>query len=154
VIFFFQEFRISFHRLHSAHLKASFPKVSRIHSNSSYWLMRWFLSVAYKFSRLVKAFIYKLHEDVSKIFRTYAVKIINLITTRLWKLPTSTKLLATWHTDSLDMVVLPSTGTSRYHNCCIDGGTSPEYFGFPSYDWFILIHWGCSYPRCSDRCHL
>jgi hypothetical protein len=21
------------------------------------------------------------------------------------------------------------TGASRYHNCCIDGGTSPEYFG-------------------------
>jgi hypothetical protein len=28
------------------------------------------------------------------------------------------------------MVVLPSTGASRYHNCCIDGGTSPEYFGY------------------------
>jgi hypothetical protein len=27
------------------------------------------------------------------------------------------------------MVVLPYTGASRYHNCCIDGGTSPEYFG-------------------------
>jgi hypothetical protein len=26
------------------------------------------------------------------------------------------------------MVVLLSTGVSRYHNCCIDGGTSPEYF--------------------------
>jgi len=24
------------------------------------------------------------------------------------------------------MVVLPSTGASRYHNCCIDGGTSHE----------------------------
>jgi hypothetical protein len=22
------------------------------------------------------------------------------------------------------------TGASRYHNCCIDGGTSPEYFGY------------------------
>jgi hypothetical protein len=21
-------------------------------------------------------------------------------------------------------------GTSRYRNCCIDGGTSPEYFGY------------------------
>jgi hypothetical protein len=29
------------------------------------------------------------------------------------------------------MVVLPSTGASRYHNCCIDGGNSPEYFGYP-----------------------
>jgi len=28
------------------------------------------------------------------------------------------------------MVVLPSTGASCYHNCCIDGGTSPENFGF------------------------
>jgi hypothetical protein len=28
------------------------------------------------------------------------------------------------------MAVLPHTGASRYHNCCIDGGTSPEYFGF------------------------
>jgi hypothetical protein len=27
------------------------------------------------------------------------------------------------------MVVLQSTGASRYHNCCIDGGTSPECFG-------------------------
>jgi len=27
------------------------------------------------------------------------------------------------------MVVLPSTGASRYHNCCRDGGTSPENFG-------------------------
>jgi hypothetical protein len=27
------------------------------------------------------------------------------------------------------MVVLPHTGASRHHNCCIDGGTSPEYFG-------------------------
>jgi hypothetical protein len=45
------------------------------------------------------------------------------------KLPTFTQLRATWHIHSLDMVVLPSTGASRYHNCCIDGGTSPEYFG-------------------------
>jgi hypothetical protein len=70
------------------------------------------------------------YEGVSKIFRTDAVKIINLTTKRVWKLPTSTQLRATWHNDSLDMVVLPSTGASRYHKCCIDGGTSPEYFGF------------------------
>jgi hypothetical protein len=31
-------------------------------------------------------------------------------------------------TDSPDMVVQPSTGASRYHNYCIDGGISPEYF--------------------------
>jgi hypothetical protein len=51
----------------------------------------------------------------------------------IWKLPTSTQLSATWHTHSLDMVVLPSTGASRYHNCCIDGGTIPEYF------WYNLV---------------
>jgi hypothetical protein len=22
------------------------------------------------------------------------------------------------------------TGVSRYHNCCIDGSASPEYFGY------------------------
>jgi hypothetical protein len=49
---------------------------------------------------------------------------------RVWKLPTSTQLCATWYTDSLDMVVLTHTGASRYHNLCIDGGTSPEYFGY------------------------
>jgi hypothetical protein len=68
------------------------------------------------------------YEGVSKIFRTDAVKIINLATKRVWKLPTSTQLRATWQTDSLDMVLLPSTGASRYHNYCMDGGTSPEYF--------------------------
>jgi hypothetical protein len=71
-----------------------------------------------------------MYEVVSKIFRTDAVKFINLTTKRVWKLPTSTQLRATWHTDSLDMVVLPPTGTSRYHTCCIDGGTSSEYFGY------------------------
>jgi hypothetical protein len=49
----------------------------------------------------------------SKIFRTDAVQIIQIINKRLWKLPTSTQLRATWHTDSLDMVVLSSTGASR-----------------------------------------
>jgi len=42
----------------------------------------------------------------------------------------STQLRATWHTDLLDMVVLPSTDASRHHNCCIDGSTSPENFGY------------------------
>jgi hypothetical protein len=28
------------------------------------------------------------------------------------------------------MVVLPSSGASRFHNCFIDGGISPEYFGY------------------------
>jgi hypothetical protein len=51
----------------------------------------------------------------------------------VWELPTSTQLCATWHTDSLDMVVLPSTGASHKHNWCIDGGTSPEYFGYTLY---------------------
>jgi hypothetical protein len=31
---------------------------------------------------------------------------------------------------TLSMVALPSTGASRYQNCCIDGGTSSEYFGY------------------------
>jgi hypothetical protein len=57
----------------------------------------------------------------------------------MWKLPASTQLHATWHTYSLDMVVLPSTSGSRYHNCCIDGGTSREYFGY------TLVH------RCPRR---
>jgi hypothetical protein len=67
---------------------------------------------------------------LSKIFRTDAVKIINLTTKGVQKLPTSIQLLATWHTDSLDMVVLLSTGASCYHNCYIDDGTGPEYFGY------------------------
>jgi hypothetical protein len=71
-----------------------------------------------------------MYEGVSKIFRTDAVKFVNLTTKRVWKLPTSTQLRATWNTDSLDIrvVVLPSIGASRYHNCCADDGTSPEYF--------------------------
>jgi hypothetical protein len=69
------------------------------------------------------------YDGVLKIFRNHAVKITNLTTKRGWKLPTSTQPLATWHTDSLDIVVLLSAGSSRY-NCCIDGGTSPEYFGY------------------------
>jgi hypothetical protein len=67
------------------------------------------------------------YEGVSKIFWTGAVKFINLTTKCMWKLHTSTQLRATWHNDSLDMVVLPSIGALCYHNCCIDGGTSPEY---------------------------
>jgi hypothetical protein len=34
----------------------------------------------------------------------------------VWKLLTSTQLHVTWHTDSQDMVMLPYTSTSRYHN--------------------------------------
>jgi hypothetical protein len=71
-----------------------------------------------------------IYEDVSKIFRADTIKIINLNTKRMWKLPTSTQLRATRHTDSLDMVVLQSTSASHYHNCCIDGGIIPEYFGY------------------------
>jgi hypothetical protein len=55
---------------------------------------------------------------------------MNLTIKRVWKLPKYTQLRATWHTDSLDMVVLPSNGDSRYHNFYVDGGTSPEYFGY------------------------
>jgi hypothetical protein len=28
------------------------------------------------------------------------------------------------------MVVLPPTGASLYNNCCIDGGTGLEHFGY------------------------
>jgi hypothetical protein len=45
-------------------------------------------------------------------------------------MPTSTQLRNIWHTYSLHMTVLPSIGATRYHNYCIDGGTSPEYFGY------------------------
>ena len=48
---------------------------------------------------------------------------------------------ATWHTDSLNMVVLPSTGASRYHNCCIDGGTSPENFGYHLVQRHLTLLW-------------
>ena len=58
---------------------------------------------------------------------------------RVWKPPTSTQLCATWHTDSLDMVVLPSTGASRYHNCCIDGGTSPENCGYHLVHYAVIV---------------
>jgi hypothetical protein len=68
-------------------------------------------------------------EGVSKIFRTDIEIFINLTTKCVWKLPTSTQLRATWHTDSLDMVILPSTGALRNHKCCIVGGSSLEYFG-------------------------
>jgi hypothetical protein len=71
-----------------------------------------------------------IYEGISKIFRTAALKMRNFNTKRVWKMPSSTQLRATWHTDSLDMVVLPSTSASRYRKCCTDGGTSPEYFGF------------------------
>jgi hypothetical protein len=74
------------------------------------------------------------YEGLSKIFRTDAVKIINLIIKRVGKLSTSTHLRATWHTDSLDMVVLPPTSASRYHKCCEDGDISPEYFGYTLVD--------------------
>jgi hypothetical protein len=66
---------------------------------------------------------------------------------RAWKLPTSTQLRATWHTDSLDVVFLPSTGASRFHNCCTDGGTCSEYFGYhlalehTKFYFRILVFW-------------
>jgi hypothetical protein len=70
------------------------------------------------------------HTRVYPKYSRYPVKFINLTTKCVWKLPMSTQLRAIWHTDSLDMVVLPTTGASCYHNCCGDGGTSPEYFGY------------------------
>jgi hypothetical protein len=64
------------------------------------------------------------------MFRNDAVQIINLTTSHMWKLPTSTQLRATWHTVSLDMVVLPCISDSLYNNYCIGSGTSPEYFRY------------------------
>jgi hypothetical protein len=87
------------------------------------------------------------YEGVSKIFRTDRVKCINLTTKRAWKLPTSTQLSSTWQTDSLDMVVLPSTGASRYHNCCISGGISPEYFGYT----LVQVYWTVSLHNSDVR---
>jgi hypothetical protein len=67
-----------------------------------------------------------IYEVVSNILQTDAVNFINLTTKRVRKLPTSTQLRVTWHTDSLDTVVLSPNGVSRYHNYCIDGCTSPQ----------------------------
>jgi hypothetical protein len=37
----------------------------------------------------------------------------------------------TQSSQNLKFTVWPvGTGASRYHDCCIDGGTSPEYFGY------------------------
>jgi hypothetical protein len=46
--------------------------------------------------------------------------------TENWPRPPSYVQLGT---HSLDMLVLPSTGASRYHNCCVDS-TSPECLGY------------------------
>jgi hypothetical protein len=53
---------------------------------------------------------------------------MNLTTKPMWKLPKSTQLRAIWYTNLPYMVVLQFTAASRYHNCYIDGGSSPEYF--------------------------
>jgi hypothetical protein len=86
-------------------------------------------------------YLTECYPGLSKIFRTDAVRIINLTTKRVWKLPTSTQLIKTWHTDSLDTVVIPFTGASRYHIFCSDGGTSPQYFGLTLVKpaWSILL---------------
>jgi hypothetical protein len=38
------------------------------------------------------------------------------------------------------MVVIPSTGASRYRNLCKDGGTSSEYFGYTAVHVHIHTH--------------
>jgi hypothetical protein len=87
-------------------------------------------------------------KGVTKIFRTDGVKFINLTTKRVWKMPKSTQLRATWHTDSLDMVVLSPAGASRNHDCCIDGSTSPEYFGY-----FLVQTTSVRFPNaCHSEC--
>jgi hypothetical protein len=74
-----------------------------------------------------------LYEGVTINSRTEAITKYTTPNKRVWKLPTSTQLLATWHTDSLDMVVLPSTGASCYHNCCIDVAAVRNILDVPSY---------------------
>jgi hypothetical protein len=69
-----------------------------------------------------------LYDVISKIFLTDTIKSHKNKNT--WKLPTSTQQRATWHSDSLDTVVLPSASVSYYHTCCINGSTSPEYYGY------------------------
>jgi hypothetical protein len=55
------------------------------------------------------------------------------------------------------MVVLPCTGALRYHNCCIDGGTSPEYFGYTlvligdHVIWQILVAECVLYTQCIEE---
>jgi hypothetical protein len=94
----------------------------------------WYCKYSWRIHRAIKIYYYYYYyyyyyEDESKTFRTDAVRIINL-TRSVWKLPTSTHLRATWHTDLLDMIMLPSTSASRYYNCCINVASSPEYFGW------------------------
>jgi hypothetical protein len=45
----------------------------------------------------------------------------------------STQLRATRHTDALDMVVLPSTGASPYHNYCTEAAPVRSVLDAPSY---------------------
>jgi hypothetical protein len=86
-----------------------------------------------------------------KDIRNDAVKFINFTTKRAWKLPTSTQLRATWHTDTLDTVVLPSTGASRCHICCIDGGNSSEYFGYTLINSLHFMQSDSSLPHSNAR---
>jgi hypothetical protein len=81
----------------------------------------------YTHARIIHTYIHA-YEGVSRNSGTEAITKYTTPNKRVWKLPTSAQLRATWHTDSLDMVVLPSIGASRYHKCCVDDGTSPEYF--------------------------
>jgi hypothetical protein len=68
----------------------------------------------------------------------------------IWKLPTSTQLHATWHTDSLYMVALPFTGALRYHNCCIMATTVWNILDTTSYTRVIQkISSVGKYCRCS-----
>jgi hypothetical protein len=63
-------------------------------------------------------------------FRIDAAQIVKTVNKRVCNLATSTQVRATCHTDTLEMAFIPPTGVSRYHNSCIDGGASWEYFGY------------------------
>jgi hypothetical protein len=85
-----------------------------------------------------------MYDVLSKIFLTDAVKIIKTINAceNCPRPPSYVQL----STDLLDMmVVLPYNGASYYHNYCIDGGASPEYFGYP---WYVY----CKVTSLRDHC--
>ena len=107
------------------------------HWNTCVQLKLWSLKPCWIISRVSVALFPRLAQNLMHTHCSFLWSIAKIATCtymapneRVWKMPTSTQLRATWHTDSLDVVVLPYTGASRYHNCCIDGGTGSENFGY------------------------
>ena len=107
------------------------------HWNACSRLKLWSLKACWIIVRVSVALFPRLAQNLMHIRCSFLWSIVKMpqvtYTTPnkcVWKLPMTTQLRATWHTDSLDMVVLPSTVVSRYHNCSIDGSTSPENCGY------------------------